>query len=429
VEKSGRGILRSEFDRKIVSLFHSLMHVTLRILLLTIGCIGSAARAELVFEQTQLELHPAIEDETAVGHFKYENKGDKPIAIKSVTTSCGCTAASAKQSAAPGEKGEVTATFKIADRTGLQQKAITVVTDDSAHPSTTLTLKVAIPQVLELQPTFVYWQAGETPKAKTILAKAGPGVTVKKIDVNSSNPNFVAKVEPGPSPNQFQINIEPRETAQAGTATLTIKPALEKGAKMFYATASVTGGSPAATRPAGALNAPVTANGTAQAPAAGNIAESKSKIDACALLLGNEIQSVQGEPLKDSKPSGRSTGGLAISQCYFALPTSSNSISLTVTQKGDGPDARDPKAVWQQTFHREKSEEKGREEEEGERESKPEKVAGVGDEAFWMSSRVSGELFALKGNSYIRVSVGGTNDATARLTKSKEIAEMVLKRL
>jgi uncharacterized protein DUF1573 len=55
---------------------------------------------------------------------KYQNKGDKPIAIKNVSTSCGCTAATAKNSAEPGEKGEVTATFKIGDRTGAQQKMV-----------------------------------------------------------------------------------------------------------------------------------------------------------------------------------------------------------------------------------------------------------------------------------------------------------------
>src|ERR1700716_2937674 len=128
------------------------MNAKLKVLLvLIIGSVASTVHSELVWEQTQLELHPAVGDDTAIGHFKYQNKGDKPIAIKSVTTSCGCTAASAKQSAGPGEKGEVTATFKIGDRTGEQHKTINVVTDDPAHPTQALMLKVTIPTVLELQ--------------------------------------------------------------------------------------------------------------------------------------------------------------------------------------------------------------------------------------------------------------------------------------
>lgn len=404
------------------------MHVTFKVLLvLMIGSLASTVHSELVWEQTQLELHPAVGDDTSIGHFKYQNKGDKPIAIKSVTTSCGCTAASAKQSAGPGEMGEVTATFKIGDRTGLQQKAITVVTDDSAHPSTTLTLKVVIPQVLELQPTFVYWQAGEAVKAKTIIAKAGKDISIKNLNVSSSSPEFLAKVEPGPSAGEFRINVEPRQTTQPVAATLTIKPELPDGkSKVFYATASITRPVSAVT-PSTTPAIPSLPNQPAQSAPVATAESNKSKIDACALLNSKEIQAVQGEPLKESKPSGMSAAGLAISQCYFALPTSSNSISLTVTQKGEGPAARDPKQLWQEMFHREKAEEKEREE--GEKKSEPEKMAGLGDEAFWMRTRVGGELCVLKGNSYIRISVGGSGEQAACMKKSKDIAEMVLKRL
>jgi len=224
------------------------MHAKVKVLVVAlIAGLASAVHSELAWEQTQIELHPTVGDDTAIGHFKYQNKGDKPIAIKSVTTSCGCTAASAKQEAVPGEKGEVTATFKIGDRTGVQQKAITVLTDDTTQPSTTLSLKVVIPQVLELQPAFVFWQAGEAPKPKAIVAKAGAGVSIQGLDVSSSSPDFVTKVEPGSSPNEFRIKIEPRQTTQAAVATLTIKPGLEHGkTKIFYATARIIPQSPPA---------------------------------------------------------------------------------------------------------------------------------------------------------------------------------------
>ena len=133
----------SPVDSETVIIFHSSMHTLAKIsvVALVVG-FASAARSELTWEKTEIELHPAIGDETAVAHFKYQNKGDKPIAIKSVTTSCGCTAASAKQSADPNEKGEVTATFKIGDRVGLQQKAINVVFGTLASSVTTLTALV-----------------------------------------------------------------------------------------------------------------------------------------------------------------------------------------------------------------------------------------------------------------------------------------------
>lgn len=405
-----------------------MMHVKLTILVAALVTgLASAAHSELTWEQTQLELHPGIADDIAVGHFKYENKGDKPIAIKSVTTSCGCTAASAKPTAGPGEKGEVTATFKIGDRVGEQHKAITVLTDDPAHPSTTLSLTVFIPQVLELQPAFVYWQAGEAPKAKTIVAKVGAGVSIKGLDVSSSSPDFVTKVEPGSSPNEFRINVEPRQTSQGGAAALTIKPGLENGkTKIFYATARVMPQAPAGVQQPHAAPAP--GNQPPPLPVANDIS-TKPKIDICGLITSKEIESIQGEPLKESKPTGRMLGGFAVSQCYLMLPTPANSITLSVTQKGDGVDARDPKQFWNDRFHREKTATSGNAPTAGANRIEPQKVDGLGEEAFWTPNPVGGELYVLKNDSYLRINVGGAGDQETKMKKSKALAELILKRL
>ena len=215
-----------------------------RILLLSVACFSIAAttQAALVWEKTTLELNPALGDPNAVGVFKYENKGDTPIRFKSAPrTSCGCTvAALQKMDVAPGEKGEIKATFNIGDRTGMQMKTITVETDDPQNPTTVLTLKANIAQLLDLQPAFVFWQAGEEAKPKTILAKAGNGVTVKNIEVTSSSGDFTAKVERGSGEGQFKINVQPKDTAKPLNATLTVKPDAGPGAsKVYYAAARV----------------------------------------------------------------------------------------------------------------------------------------------------------------------------------------------
>lgn len=172
----------------------------------------------------------------------------------------------------------------------------------------------------------------------------------------------------------------------------------------------------------------------------------RGKTDACALLTSQEIRSVQGEPLKETKGSGSAEKGFSISQCFFTLPTFNNSISLVVTQKGDGADSRDPKEFWEATFdkesegererdqksakerEKEKARDKNREEEEEEA-APPQKIAGVGDEAFWTGSRVGGALYVLKGSTYLRVSVGGAGDQQSKINKSKALARLALKRL
>lgn len=145
---------------------------------------------------------------------------------------------------------------------------------------------------------------------------------------------------------------------------------------------------------------------------------------ACTLLTKEETQAVQGEPFKDTKPSEHNGAGLIVSQCYFELPTSVNSIVLTVTRKAEG--GRDPGDSWRETFHRE---EPARKKEEGEEEKKPLKIDGLGDEAFWTGSRVGGALYVLKANTYIRISVGGAGNQEQKIEKSKTLAADVLKRL
>ena len=147
--------------------------------------------------------------------------------------------------------------------------------------------------------------------------------------------------------------------------------------------------------------------------------------DACTLLTSDEVKSVLGEAVQETKPSNQSGGSMAVSQCYFALPTAANSAVLTVMQRGGRNTTRD---WWEETFHREHDEDKG-EREEGEKKVKPEKVDGLGDDAFWTATKIGGALYVLKGDTSIRISVGGKDDLATKLKKSRALAEIALKRL
>lgn len=205
------------------------------------------ARAELKWDQTMIELHPTAADKQAIGHFKYQNAGSKPVRFKSVRTSCGCTAAQTqKEEVPPGEKGEITATFNIGERTGTQVKTVTVETDDPANVTTVLTLKAVIPTQLEITPTFVFWGQGEAPKPKTIVVRAAKDFPVKHLKVTSSSPDFQAKVEEK-GDGQFKIDVQPQETTRSIASTLTIQP--EGSPRIFYATARITTAPAAPTAP------------------------------------------------------------------------------------------------------------------------------------------------------------------------------------
>lgn len=174
--------------------------------------------------------------------------------------------------------------------------------------------------------------------------------------------------------------------------------------------------------------------------------------DACALLSSDEIKSVQGEELKETKGSRRPTGSLSVSQCFFTTATFNKSISLEVTR---GADTESVRRFWDERFarareeggktEREREREKREREREREREQKkgearrgeeedeegslPVAVKGIGEEAYWAAGSFNGTLYARKGDSIVRVSLGGADDDATRLRKAKALAQKALARL
>jgi hypothetical protein len=140
--------------------------------------------------------------------------------------------------------------------------------------------------------------------------------------------------------------------------------------------------------------------------------------DACALVTAKEIEAVQRERPQVSKPTSQSAGELNVRQCFYQLPTFEKSVSLEVTS---GPGA---KAYWQKAFH-----EKHLEEEEEEAKERPERVKGLGEEAFWTGSARLGGLYVLKKGSILRLSIGGAESKDAKLEKLRALARSALKRL
>jgi hypothetical protein len=167
-------------------------------------------------------------------------------------------------------------------------------------------------------------------------------------------------------------------------------------------------------------------------------AATKGQVDACQLLTSADIEAVQGEGLKETKRSEQTSGALFVSQCFYATNNFTNSVSLTVTQRssGNADGGRSPREIWKEQFERtaDSGEERKKEKERGESEEeeegqRPERVSGVGDEAYWMGGQKVGALYVLKGDKFLRLSIGGRDEPEAKIKKMKTLAQQALKRL
>ena len=167
----------------------------------------------------------------------------------------------------------------------------------------------------------------------------------------------------------------------------------------------------------------------------------KSAIDACSLLSSDDLKSIQGEAFKEAQRSDREDEGLVVSQCYYQMPNMANSVVLNVTTPKQG--GRIPGVFWEETFHkgvekdrdgnrdrdrkREKPPVRGEEEEEG---APPERIKSLGQEAFWSASQVGGALYVKRDDHiFFRISIGGADNASTKLNKSKRLAQLILKKL
>jgi len=153
--------------------------------------------------------------------------------------------------------------------------------------------------------------------------------------------------------------------------------------------------------------------------------------DVCALITLQEIQTVQGSPMKETKSSARSDGGLRVSQCFYTATEFSKSVNLALVQRDpDHASRRSPKDFWKEKFdpyeNEEPQKDSGGEKEKG---PPPKKIASLGDEAYWASNRFGGTLYVLKGDIFISVGLGGTDDEETKLKKSKVLAQKALQRL
>jgi len=155
------------------------------------------------------------------------------------------------------------------------------------------------------------------------------------------------------------------------------------------------------------------------------------KFDVCSVLTAREIEAVQGDRVTATKASEPERVRFAVSQCFYTLATFSKSVSLEVTRPDPDHAGEGPRDQWIKLFQRAAGSEAGGERENQRRKkaSKPQRVAGVGDEAFWIQTGPGGALYVLKNNAYIRISVGGAHEGSVKLEKSKALAKKAVKRL
>lgn len=140
---------------------------------------------------------------------------------------------------------------------------------------------------------------------------------------------------------------------------------------------------------------------------------------ACDLLSKHDIAKVQGARYRSTKLTETKSKGLEVSQCFYALPHLNESISVDLI-RGNA------RAFWKRHFEEQRVAERERGEE---HENNARHVDGVGDAAVWSGNRFAGALYVLKGETVLRISVGGAGTEEQKIEKSRTLALRALRRI
>ncbi len=168
-----------------------------------------------------LDLGRVPADTIVSGVIRFVNDGDKPLRIKKIQTSCGCTVVKPKKLVfAPKETGELPIQFDTRGYSGVTRKTITIYLEEGNPSRIRVVLQSYVIPKIEVEPRFLKFQnisVNMEPVEKTFEVRNNTKYGVKAtIKVNS----------------QKNITIEPSEVflkpKSSQTILVSYKP-LKKG--------------------------------------------------------------------------------------------------------------------------------------------------------------------------------------------------------
>jgi hypothetical protein len=100
----------------------------------------------ITFAKEKIEFGEVKQGPQVNGEFEFTNTGNSLLVIKKITPACGCTGvvADEKKEFQPGETGKIKFTFNTEGRTGLNEKTITVESNDPKNPSKVVSFNCTI---------------------------------------------------------------------------------------------------------------------------------------------------------------------------------------------------------------------------------------------------------------------------------------------
>jgi len=174
------------------------MKLKIALSVLAVTAVSVFAQPRLFVDNNVFDWGTTPEGTDAIKHtFVVVNKGTDTLRISNIRTTCGCTIAKYDTILAPGKTGNITAEFNKSGRTGMQEKVLTVYSNDADSAQIRLTLKGIIRTALDITPRWLqlYSDNGKV-NGSVLFTTANKNLTIPKAQysVNGTSDNVVVNM-------------------------------------------------------------------------------------------------------------------------------------------------------------------------------------------------------------------------------------------
>ncbi len=161
--------------------------------------------------------------------FTFRNGTAQPVTIRTVRTNCDCLEATTdKTTYAPGESGTLVARFTTGDRIGLYERAVEVVTSESAA-TIRLVVRIDVPAPAMVTPVNLLWPIGAEITAKPVEVRVADGLEIDFTEMFATSDHFVVRLETVTKGRFYRVHVTPAATTEFANAAIRISGRARNG--------------------------------------------------------------------------------------------------------------------------------------------------------------------------------------------------------
>ncbi|WP_193211854.1 DUF1573 domain-containing protein [Luteolibacter marinus] len=192
------------------------------------SCLVLSAAGELTFDELTKVVEAGPDARVVTMDFNFKNETDGELVIDRYDAACTCIEAKIKGGKLiyqPGESGVIRASFDMSNFSGTVDKSLMVWMkgDRETMPSVTLTTRVKIPELVEMDPKTLIWEKGSKVEPKTVTLTMKHTEPIRITSISGADSRFSQELKTIEDGKKYEVVVTPASTDTVGMGVIHIE--------------------------------------------------------------------------------------------------------------------------------------------------------------------------------------------------------------